>query len=276
MKRNICRNILLPLVLITSLYSCVQQKQITHFQKALNQSDTIDLARVYIPKIQPGDILGVYIGSLNPEASSFFNPYSNTPVNTDITSSNNGFNGGSVTTSPMLTQNSAPGFLVDSAGRIELPLVGNIRLSGLSTTAARDTIKSRLKRFLKEPTVNVRFLNYKISVMGEVQRPSVYVIPNETITITEALSLAGDLTIFGKRDNVLVIRNVNGKQQFGTVNMNSRDLFKSPFYFLHSNDIVYVEPGSGKIAQADKVYQILPTVLSALSLLSIIFIYSKK
>jgi polysaccharide export outer membrane protein len=112
--------------------------------------------------------------------------------------------------------------------------------------------------------------------MGEVLHPSVYIIPNETITITEALSLAGDMTIYGKRDNVLVIRSVDGKKVVGTVNMNNRNIFNSPFYYLHANDIVYVQPGKGRIAETDKIYQILPTLLSALSFISIIFVYSKK
>jgi polysaccharide export outer membrane protein len=107
-------------------------------------------------------------------------------------------------------------------------------------------------------------------------RPSVYVIPNETITLPEALGLAGDMTIFGKRDNVLVIRDTNGKKEFGRVNLNNRDLFSSPYYYLHANDVVYVEPSKGRIAQTDRTYQLLPVILSALSFLSIIVIYSKK
>jgi polysaccharide export outer membrane protein len=112
--------------------------------------------------------------------------------------------------------------------------------------------------------------------LGEVLRPSVYVIPNETITLPEALGLAGDMTIYGKRENVLVIRDENGKKVFGHVDLTTRDVYKSPYYYLHENDIVYVEPGKGRIAQTDKIYQLLPVVLSALSLISVIFIYSRK
>ncbi|HVS93669.1 MAG TPA: hypothetical protein VHE59_16635, partial [Mucilaginibacter sp.] len=127
-----------------------------------------------------------------------------------------------------------------------------------------------------EPTVNVRFLNYKISVLGEVLHPSVYVIPNESITLPEALSLAGDMTIFGRRDNVLVIRDEEGKKVFGRIDLTTRDVYNSPFYYLHANDVVYVEPSRGRIAQTDKIYQILPIVLSALSFIAIIFVYSKR
>jgi len=284
MKKNICQIIFLPVILIVFLSSCVDRKQIAYFQKGPNQSDTIAVAEAYIPKIQPGDILSIPIGSLNPTASSFFNPFSTLPIGADnsststqsATASGSGSASGSGAVSPVLTQSTAPGYLVDAAGTIEMPILGTIKLAGLNTSEARDTIKRRLKAYLKEPTVNVRFLNYKISVMGEVARPSMYVIPNERITLPEALSLAGDITIFGKRENVLIIRDENGKKVFGRINLNSREVYDSRFYYLHSNDVVYVEPGSARVAQTDKTYQILPVVLSALSFLTIIFVYSKK
>ena len=272
MKRNLCLGVILTQLFLLSLSSCVNQKQIAYFQKGINQSDTIGVARAYIPKIQPGDILDIKIGSLNPIASSFFNPYSTMPLTTDNTGAAPGGSG----SSSSVVQPSAPGFLVDSAGTIELPLIGTIKIAGLNTSEARDVIKSHIKTYLKEPTVNVRFLNYKISVMGEVVRPSVYVIPNERITLPEALSMAGDLTIFAKRENVLVIRDENGKKIFGRVNLTTRDLYSSPFYYLHANDAVYVEPGKGRIAQTDKVYQLLPVILSALSFIAIILSYGKK
>ena len=177
---------------------------------------------------------------------------------------------------PSLIQATAPGYLVDVTGAIELPLIGTLNVGGLTTMEAKELIKKKVADYLKEPTVNVRFLNYKVSVLGEVLHPSVYVIPNETITLPEALGLAGDMTIYGKRENVLVIRDENGKKIFGRVNLTTRDVYNSPYYYLHENDIVYVEPGKGRIAQTDKIYQLLPVVLSALSLISVIFIYSRK
>ncbi len=263
---------LFPAFIITTLSSCVTQKQIAYFQKGINQSDTMMIAEAYIPKIQAGDILSINIGSLNPAASSFFNPFSNMPVTTEPNDGTSAANG--TTAAPSLSQSAAPNYLVDSEGRIELPLLDTIKVLGLTTSAARDLIKSRLKAYLKEPTVNVRVTNYKISVMGEVAKPSVYVIPNEKITLPEALSLAGDLTIYGKRDNVMIIRDIDGKKEFGRINLNSREIYTSPYYYLHNNDIIYVEPGKGKTAQTDKIYQILPVILSALSLFTIIVSYS--
>jgi polysaccharide export outer membrane protein len=269
MKKNIYLNIWIIQAIIISLSSCVNQKQIAYFQKGLNQADTIAVARQYIPKIQPGDILAINVGSLNPIASSFFNPFSTMPVTSGDNTSGSGSG-----MAPSLSQSAAPGYLVDAAGTIELPLLGTLKLSGLTTTEAKDLVKSKLQLYLKEPTVSVRFLNYKISVLGEVLRPSVYVIPNESVTLPEALSMAGDMTIFGKRENVLVIRDVNGKKEFGRVNLNTREVYSSPYYYLHANDVVYVEPGKGRIAQTDKTYQIIPIILSALSFIVIIFTYS--
>ncbi len=274
MKRNIYLNIFLCLIIILGFSSCVSQKQIAYFQKGINESDTISVPKLFVPKIQPGDILSIPVSSLNPIASSFFNPYSTIPVNGTSTDAIAGVNG--TTPSPALSQSVLPGYLVNADGSIELPLVGNIRLANMTTGEARDTIKNRLKHYLKEPTVNVRILNYQISIMGEVAKPSVYVIPNEKITLPEALSLAGDITIFGKRDNVLIIRDVNGKKQFGRVNMTTRELYNSPYYYLHANDVVYVEPSKGKTAQTDRSYQLLPVLLSALSFISIILVYAKK
>ena len=265
-----------------TLSSCVDQKQIAYFQKGVNQPDTIAVAQAYIPKIEPGDILAIPVGSLNPTASSFFNPYSTMPVSSDNGISSSGQGGGTgqsssgLSTSSSLTQSSAPGYLVDAAGTIDMPLLGNLKISGLTTTEAKNMIKDKLKLYLKEPTVSVRFLNYKISVLGEVAHPSVYVIPNESVTLPEALSMAGDMTIFGKRENVLVIRDENGKKEFGRVNLNTREVYASPYYYLHANDVIYVEPNKGRIAQTDKTYQILPIILSALSFVAIIFTYSRK
>jgi polysaccharide export outer membrane protein len=273
MKKNHLPGIFILLSLIIALSSCISQKQIAYFQKAPNQSDTISIARAYVPRIQQGDLLSITVGSLNPVASSFFNPFSTMPIGIDNAQSQTLQNG---SISPSLAQVAAPGYLVDAMGNIELPLLGTIKVAGLTTSDTKDIIKNKLKLYLKEPMVNVRFLNYKISVMGEVLHPSVYIIPNESITLPEALSLAGDLTIFGKRENVMIIRDLNGKKEFGRVNLNARDLYNSPYYYLHNNDMIYVEPGKGKVAQTDRVYQLLPVILSALSFLTIIIEYSHR
>jgi len=271
MKKNLYLNIFIFQAIILFLTSCVNQKQIAYFQKGVNQSDTIAVAKAYVPKIQSGDILSIMVGSLNPMASSFFNPFSTMPVTGDNGSGGASGNG----TTASIVQQAAPGFLVDSAGAIEFPLIGTIKVSGLSTSELRDVIKKQLLTYVKEPTVNVRFLNYKISVMGEVTRPSIYIIPNERITLPEALSMAGDMTIYGKRTNILIVRDNNGKKEFGRVDLTSRELYNSPYYYLRANDLVYVEPTKAKIQQSDPIYRILPIVLSAISVIVIAIYYGR-
>ncbi|GAB3976825.1 hypothetical protein GCM10028806_37090 [Spirosoma terrae] len=163
------------------------------------------------------------------------------------------------------------GYLVDNTGMIELPLLGKVNVTGKTVTEVKDQLRSSLKEYLKEPTVNVRNQNFRISVMGEVARPSLYTIPNEQITLLEALSLSGDVTIYGRRDNVLLIREENGKRSFNRIDLTRRDLFNSPYYHLHPNDVVYVEPGRVRAASADRTNQLLPIVLSGLSFVAIIF-----
>ncbi|RAK02569.1 polysaccharide export outer membrane protein [Larkinella arboricola] len=248
-------------LMIIGFSSCISQKQITYFQGPLADSTAIvqEITNRYVPVIQINDLLGINVNSLNPEASSFFNPYAGIEQRMNL----NSFQG-------QVPVTSAVGYLVDAEGNVQLPLVGKIKIAGLTSTGARDLIQEKLKKYLKEPTVAVRFLNFKVSVLGEVARPSMFSVPNEQMTLTEALSLAGDITIYGRRDNVMIIRETNGKREFGRVNMNQRDLFKSPFYYLHPNDVIYVEPGKARLAYADRFYTILPSVIGALSFIAVI------
>lgn len=251
MNKHFFFNFLFLTSIVAFLGSCANEKKILYFQLGVNESDTLTVAKTYISKIQSGDILSIYVSSLSPEASSFFNPY----VGGDVAGSSQ---------SP-LSQSNAPGYLVNQKGMIEIPLVGGIKISDLTTSEASDTIKTFLKKYLKEPTVNVRVLNYRISMLGEVSKPSVYVIPNEQVSLPEALSLAGDLTITGRRDRIMIIRDQNGKKQFGYVDLTSRDLYKSPYYYLHANDVVYVEPASAKVSQASFLYRVVPFLIGILT-----------
>jgi len=268
MKKTLLPNLFFCFIVGVLVTSCVNQKQIAYFQKSTNQRDTINVAEAYVPKIQPGDILSISVSSLNSMASSFFNPLSSSASDNASAAVSSG--------APASTTGNTSGFLVDSAGTIELPLVGSIKIAGLSTSSARNVIKDRLKIYLKEPTVNVRFLNYKVSILGEVTRPSVYVIPNERITLPEALSMAGDLTIYAKRNNIMIVRDVNGKKEFGHINLTGRDLYTSPYYYLHANDVVYVEPNNAKRQQIEPVFKILPIILSVVSVLMVVVVYSRR
>ena len=196
--------------------------------------------------IQSGDILSIHVSSLSKEASSFFNVIGE---RTDEQVANT--------------------YLVDASGVIEIPLIGTIKVAGMTTQTAKDSLKVRLNQYLVDPTVNIRIRNFKVTVLGEVSQPGVYTIPNEKITLMEALGLAGDMTIFARRINVLVIRENQGTRQFVKLDLTSKKFFESDYYYLHSNDIVYVEPGKGRFASADAWYKILPIVFSGLTALGL-------
>lgn len=247
--------------LLTCLYlfsSCRSAKQLTLFQKLEGEADTINVVQNITSVIQPGDILSVDVTSLSTSASTFFNPYpSSIPRTANSTA--------------VLNAAESPGYLVDPAGNIELPLIGNLKLSGLNTLEAKALIKTHLEKYLKEPTVTVRIVNYRVTLLGEVNRPAVYTIPNERITLPEVISLGGDLTAFGRRDNVLIIRDNNGKKEFGHVNLNYREVYNSPYYYLRSNDLVYVEPSAGKAIQNNSFFRVFPIVASVVTLVIALF-----
>ncbi|HEY5591424.1 MAG TPA: polysaccharide biosynthesis/export family protein [Paludibacter sp.] len=248
-----------PILLSLLVSSCLNQKKITYFQPKEEAKDTSikNITQKQTFYLKPGNIINVGVNSISPDANTMFNPFVvMQPVYNTYQQTNN--------------LNPAIGYMVDKDGAISLPLVGKIVVSGLDTKEATDLITEKLGKYLVNPIVNVRMLNYNVSVMGEVERPSVYTIPNERISLPEVLSLAGDLTIFARRDNVLVIRENNGKREFARVDLTKRDLFDSPYYYLQPNDVVYVEPGKGKKATTDRTIQLAPTILSGASLLTVL------
>lgn len=231
--------------------SCVSPKSIVYFQGDSLRNSSEKISQNYTPTIQSNDLLSVVVGSLNSEANEMFNT-----VNAATTASTNY----SVTSAGARLQ--PLGYMVDNEGNIEIPLIGKVKVKDLKTTVAADTIRHRLLNFLKEPSVIVRTLNFKVSVLGEVNRPAIYVIPDEKISLPEVLSLAGDLTIFGKRNNVMVIREENGNRQYARLDLTSREVFNSPYYYLHKNDVIYVEPVKTRLAATDRRQQLVPVIVS--------------
>lgn len=238
------------LAIIAGLSSCVSPKSIVYFQGDSTRFSSQEITQQYIPKIQSNDILSIIVGSLNAEANEVFN----TP-NSFTTASTNYSNLGGPRVQPL-------GYLVDSDGNIEIPLVGRVKVGGLRTTEAADTVRVKLTNFLKEPSVIVRNLNFKVSVLGEVKTPAVYVIPDEKITLLEVVSLAGDLTIYGNRNNVMVIREENGKREYARLDLTSREIFNSPYYYLHKNDVIYVEPVKARMLDTDSRVRTVPLIVS--------------
>ena len=241
------------LLIVLFATSCVKSKDLTYFQP---ENDSIDyevteIVNQFVPQIQSGDILSISVSSISPDASEMFNPIQQqTQYQQSV---------GTIAPNPAI------GFLVDASGNVQLPLVGNVTVKGLTTEEARILISKKLEKYLISPTVNIRIANYRISILGEVTRPATYTIPNEIITLPQAIALAGDLTIYGKRNNIMVIREEAGKRTFARIDIRDRNMFNSDYYYLRPNDIVYVEAKKSKATSTELVYQLSGTVLSALT-----------
>jgi polysaccharide export outer membrane protein len=207
--------------------------------------------------IQKNDILSITVTSDNAEASAIFN-------------TNNNFNISSTTSTGNNIQSS--GNLVNSDGNIEMPLLGDIKAAGLTKKQLQDNITKLIldKKLLIGPIVNIRQLNFEVTVLGEVSHPTVITVPSEKISLVKALGLAGDITIYGKKDNVMLIREVNGKRTVSRINLNSKDFFTSEYYYLQPNDVIYVEPNKNKVASASRGKDLLPAILSGLSIIVIL------
>jgi len=262
------RKILLILIAYSlfGVSSCRHVSDVAYFQQGDENSRNKQFSNKNAPiptsyeyHIQQNDILSIYVSSLSPEASSFFNTIA--PVERSEQSSLGNY-----------STRTDIGYLVDGQGMIDLPLVGKVKVSGLSTSVAGDTLTNRLERFLQVPSVRIYIQNFRVTILGEVNRPGVYSVTNEKLTIPEAVGLAGDLNIFASRKNITLIREEKGEKKYYTVNLTDRALFNANFYYLRSGDILYVPPVSGRVAQSDNFYRILPIVLSSLTLIAVVAI----
>lgn len=230
----------------------------------------LDVAVPHISIIQKGDILGIIVSSLNKEANETFNFYnvSSLPVTTFTAGS------GGASSQPI-------GYPVDLVGEVSIPLIGKQKLEGLSLQQAEEKIRARVEQTLKEPTVNIRFMNHKFTVLGEVGQVGIFNLLNDHTTIIEALTVAGDLTVYGKRDSVKVIRAFGGRREIGMVSLRNREVFTSPYFYVRNDDIIYVEPTKEKVIpvtpeQPGLFVQRAPLYLSIVStLLSLIFIVTR-
>jgi len=204
--------------------------------------------------IQKNDILSISVSSLSEDASKIFN----SPGSGGAAINSNGAGG--------------EGYLVSADGFIQFPVLGNIKAEGLTKPQLKDKIANTIleKKLLVDPIVTIRFLNFRITVLGEVRNPGVLTIPNEKISLLEAIGLAGDMTLYSKRDNVMLIREENQQKIVKRINLNSIEIFTSPYYYLKSNDIVYVEPNKAKVATTNRSNQWLPIFFSGLSLAALL------
>ena len=252
-------------VALFALTSCTQYKKFYYFknipdslyQNPYSQPATSSFSD---PMVKPDDILQVSIQPLDPQVTSVLTPAL--------------VAGGSGSTA---AAGSVTGYLVDKDGYINLQLVGHIQVAGKTTSQIRDLLTTRSAVYFKDPVVNVRFANFKITVLGEVGRPGQIIIPDERVSILDAIAMAGDLNSFAKRTNILLIRKSGNENKYIRFNINSSEILQSPYFYLQQGDIIYVEPTKSKIAAADLLkQQNISYVLSFITISLLILTFVKR
>lgn len=241
--KNMKRIKLLLLSGFIAMASCTSYKKVPYMQNSA-EVDAETIAELYDARIQPKDMLTITVSSEKPEAAIPFNLTIPTSMNSASTSGS----GRSLSSQPALQI-----YLVDNEGCIDFPVLGKLKIGGMTKGEVETMIKERIKsNFTTEPIVTVRMANYKVTVLGEVNAPGVHTIANEKVNVFEALAMSGDLTIFGVRDNVKLVReNSDGTKMIVPLNLNDANLIYSPYYYLQQNDILYVEPNKAKARNSD-------------------------
>ena len=238
--RRFFRKAKLLLGVLLLLTGCTSYQKIPYLQDFETVNATEELTAMYDAHIRPKDLLTITVNTTDPEAAAPFNLTVQSAANSNLTQW--------VTQQAALQQ-----YLVDNQGNIDFPVLGELHLGGLSMNEAESMIREKLQPFLKEtPIVTVRMVNYKISVLGEVAKPGTFIINNEKVNVLEALAMAGDMTIWGLRDNVKLVREEeDGKRNIVVLDLNRADIVKSPYYHLQQNDILYVSPNKTKAKNSD-------------------------
>lgn len=242
-------------LLIASLFvvSCASKKDVVYLQN-IEEIDNMNGSLSYEPKLQKDDLLSIIVAADQPELTVPFNMpqiQGNYQINQN--------------------QDGIKTYLIDIEGYIVFPVIGKVKLAGLTRSQAVKLLEDQIKEYIKNPSVNLRILNYKFSVLGEVNNPGSFKIESERVTLLEALSQAGDLTIYGKRNNILVIREINGKKEYNRVDITQAEFVNSPYYYLVQNDVIVVEPNKTKI-NSSVIGPNLTVTISALSLLTTVIL----
>ena len=242
MMRRLNKRNLWLLLLPFLLAGCQSYKKVPYFQNVEVVNEVEQQEKLYDAKIMPKDLLTIVVSCTNPELAIPFNL--TVASNAGIAVSTSSY----VTTQPVLQP-----YLVDNEGNINFPVLGELKLGGLTKREAEQLIIDKLKPYMKEtPIVTVRMVNYKISVIGEVTRPGTFTISNEKVNLLEALAMAGDMTVYGLRNDIKLIReDANGKQEIIPLDLNKAETILSPYYWLQQNDIVYVTPNKAKARNSD-------------------------
>lgn len=250
----------LAVVVSTLFFSACRTSEIAYINDA-ERDKAAPYSHQFSKGIQPNDLLYIYVESQSPESAVPFNQETNKVAVRDGVALN--ATGGAT---------KVQGYLVNQEGDITFPVIGSIHVEGLTHRQLADTLEKRLvaEGYITDPIVTVKLLNFKVSILGDVAKPGQIVVDGERITIFEALSMVGDLTIYGQRENVTIVREENGMRTIGTLNLSSKEVFDSPYYYLHQNDMVYVEPNKRRKRNAQRDPQVLSYVSSAVSIVSVL------
>jgi len=256
----------LSIIVLVIASSCASRKDIVYFQdEPLSTESKLD--NMFELTYKTNDILTIDVSSIEPAAVMPFNlspvSYANNNSGSDLTANGN-----------LLRQT----YLVDQMGNIEFPVLGTLHVGGLTRTQATEMLKERLREYVTDAIVNIRLINFTVTVLGEVNNPGTYTIQDERISLSEALGLAGDLSIYGKRDNVFLIREVDGKKKYAKLDLTSINVVNSPVYYLSQNDVIYVEPNNAKVRQSayNQNTGVIISAVATLATITAIIINSNK
>ncbi|WP_418359220.1 polysaccharide biosynthesis/export family protein [Sphingobacterium detergens] len=243
--------------MLVILSSCGSRKEMVYLQQDSTQINT--RFEEFTPRVQTNDILTIVVTAADPKVTAPFNPLSTMST-------------GNLTQQTDMALR--PTYTVDEKGDIVLPMLGRVHVSGLTRIQVIDKIREELSQYIKDPGVNINFNNFRVSVLGEVARPGSFTLPSERVTVLEALSMAGDLTIRGVRENVLLIREVDGKKTMHRLDLTKQVTLNSPYYYLAQNDVIYVEPNKSQInnsklgANTNIIISIASLIITVISVLT--------
>lgn len=231
--------------------SCSPRRNLVYFSNLSNkQTEDKLITTDREPKIQVNDLLSVTVNTLSTESNLLF------AINSNNINKSGYFE--------------KEGYRVDKNGNINLPVAGNVQLEGLTIEQAQERLVNTLNKYVRNPIVNIQYMNFRVTVIGEVNQPSTLNVANNQINLLEALGMAGDLTAYGKRENVLVIREIAGKRTMVRMNLNDKDILDSPYFYLKQNDVIYVEPDKAKALEYSPNNRLMPLVVATISAVAVL------